>query len=72
MPDSQVFIVHLWGRESSGNAFRAAVQRVGADETRWFTEATALADYLRRRCDGGAEAEESAARKHADPKGDST
>ena len=46
MQEALVFIVRLWAVEPQAD-FRAAVLRAGSDESAWFTQAVALANYFR-------------------------
>lgn len=51
MPEADVFIVRVWTDAGPRPEFRAAVNHAGTDESAWFTDADALADYFARRCE---------------------
>lgn len=45
MQEALVFIVRLWAIEPQAT-FRAAVLRAGSDESAWFTQPAALANFF--------------------------
>jgi hypothetical protein len=56
--DVDLYLVRLWTAFESATDFRAAVHRVGTDESAWFTCADALVEFFERQLQPNADSAE--------------